>query len=810
MPRKTEDYIRLDAPGEANKHEGHKIRTRTFSKKDGIKALYCVDCKKHTAYLFSGKPPWSWTMSRAQAWLKKRKKASFADLSESGEIIFEHFDEKGVLVETVDQEKLKQETEKMNFDKELREDRTIFLFGHIDEWTAEDICKRLLVYDKLDPVKPVKLYISSFGGSVYASFAIIDMMESVKCPTEVVGIGKIMSGGLLIFMAGDKRYISQTASILSHRFSGMRMGTQAELKADRRNEELIHQRMIDHYIKFSNLEDKKEVEAKLLQETNVWLTPEEALEYELADDYFDKDWDEEERVTEAIQESVFGESYEHKLGGYGYILNGTPTEKYGSPQSEFGYYPSVQRISEIYFLLDRLAEVKIAGEASVGILQKLKGILKHWTGQAFPVPEEYWLPDEVEDVEDFEEIHSVLDKLIASDSDYKGVLQEMKAILTRIVQGDFFYPRLHSSIEEVRKVRVGDGFMNESVTVDWIEEDSSKPFRFTGKAVKIDRRNDNNRRYKRKITERALKESQRLADKGQVLTIMSGHPKIGDTDPSKIVGKVTFGDIDVEGWMPYEAQLSNTSLGMDLQKLLRDKCIGDVSLRSRGRTAVVKVDGESVEDVTDLHFKGLDLVIAGSEEGAGVDAILNAGKKKSVKTPPAFKGEMGGEFEMGTTLVELKKDCPELVETIRTEEKEKLNTKIEKLKTEQKESKIKLEEAEGKLKEAEDAGNVTIEDHKKLKEEVVDLKAKNKLRESKEVYLQKIKEAKLTPEMTEGLEEQCLGKKSEEMDKKIKARIEFVQRISKTETIGLIEKKEDKEDPEKKKERIDKDVKEAF
>lgn len=166
----------------------------------------------------------------------------------------------------------------------------------------------------------------------------------------------------------------------------------------------------------------------------------------------------------------------------------------------------------------------------------------------------------------------------------------------------------------------------ETVTVDWIEEDASKPFTFRGKAVKVDRKNQNSHRYRREITERALKESRVFGENGGVLTVMSGHPQPNSTDPSVIVGKVSFGDIGVDNWMPYEAQLSNTSLGMDLQKLLRDKCIGDVSLRSRGRTAMVKVDGESVEDVTDLHFKGLDLVIAGAEEGAGVDEILNADK----------------------------------------------------------------------------------------------------------------------------------------------------------------------------------------
>ena len=56
------------------------------------------------------------------------------------------------------------------------------------------------------------------------------------------------------------------------------------------------------------------------------------------------------------QEAVFGESYEHKLEGYGYILEGASAEEQSSPKSEFGYYPSVARLSEIYFLFDRLQE----------------------------------------------------------------------------------------------------------------------------------------------------------------------------------------------------------------------------------------------------------------------------------------------------------------------------------------------------------------------------------------------------------------------------------------------------------------------
>lgn len=997
MPEKIGDYIHIPVPGEAGKHEGHARRTFTLSKKKGIKALRCVVDGKLTTYMFNTKSPWNWTMDRAQAWVKKHKKSSFASLAEDGKAIFEHFDEKGALVEVVAQEQLVKEVEKgrMDFEKEMREDRIIFLFDRISDWTAEDICKRLLIYDKLDSEKPVKLFLSSYGGGVYASFAITDMMEYVKCPVETIGIGKIMSGGLLIFMAGSMRHISQTASILSHRFSTMKVGNQAQLKADQVEDDLVHKRMIDHYVKFSNLEDKKEVETKLLREVNTWLTPEQALEFELADDYFDKDWTEgEEGATEendkqnAVyncqcikcgysitttkhcntlkcpkcggqmrrkerpgpgQEAVLGESYKHKLGGYGYISDGAPEANYSSPKSEFGYYPSVSRLSEIYFFLDSLAESQ--SESDSGILKKIKGVLKHWTGQEFPVPQDYWIPDEEENASELHEMFSLLKRL--DDSEAQEMLREMEGILARIVQGDCFYPRLYSSVEEgVRDVK--SDFLLESVTVDWIEENPQKPFKFRGKAVKVDRVNDNARRYKKGITERALKETYRLGEKGKVLTVMDGHPKKGDTAVTPVVGKVVFGGLDVDGWMPYEATISDTSRGLDIQKLLRDKCIGDVSLRSRGRTSAAKMEaGQVVEDVVDLHFKGLDLVTQGSEEGAGVDAILNAywngielleaiggskvlptnlegswdgdaavkrmrklaggpdkedmnwtayrkgfvrydakdqenfgsyklpfadsigGKltavwgginaamgvvngahggidiplkeKKSAynflvtyykrmnKTPPAFRGEMGGEFAMGTTLEELKKDCPELVEAIRTEEKDKLHKDIDKTKGELKEVKEAKEKLDGDLETAkkdlkeakEDKGDKSeaekklekkIEDlEEKVKdygEKVIKLEAEKKLRDSKAVYSAKLKESGMTEDMAEGLEELCLGKKPEDMDKIIEARVALVKKLKTTEPIGLTEKKEGDElteDQKKvKKEKTEDEVRSSF
>jgi len=51
-PEETEDYIRIPAKGEEGKHEGHRIRTMDISVDEGIKALYCILCKKVITYIF--------------------------------------------------------------------------------------------------------------------------------------------------------------------------------------------------------------------------------------------------------------------------------------------------------------------------------------------------------------------------------------------------------------------------------------------------------------------------------------------------------------------------------------------------------------------------------------------------------------------------------------------------------------------------------------------------------------------------------------------------------------------------------------
>jgi len=83
-PEETEDYIRIPAKGEEGKHDGHRIRTITISDEEGIKALYCGECKKTITFLFDKSK--GWTMAKAKKWMEEHDKDLKIDYIEKEEI----------------------------------------------------------------------------------------------------------------------------------------------------------------------------------------------------------------------------------------------------------------------------------------------------------------------------------------------------------------------------------------------------------------------------------------------------------------------------------------------------------------------------------------------------------------------------------------------------------------------------------------------------------------------------------------------------------------------------------------------------
>ena len=60
--------FRIPVKGEAGKHTEHKVRTINVSSKEGIKSLYCIDCKKIITYMFAKNK--NWNIDKCKIWVE--------------------------------------------------------------------------------------------------------------------------------------------------------------------------------------------------------------------------------------------------------------------------------------------------------------------------------------------------------------------------------------------------------------------------------------------------------------------------------------------------------------------------------------------------------------------------------------------------------------------------------------------------------------------------------------------------------------------------------------------------------------------
>ncbi len=170
-------------------------------------------------------------------------------------------------------------------EKGLRDYGVIYLSGEINDSVSENVCKEIIEFNIAGKTDHIQLIINSPGGSSPAGFAMIDIMEWSRLPIYTTGIGIIASMGLLVFMTGfrGRRIITPRTSILSHRFLAMSWGNHSQLLASRKEQDLEHARIVDHYLRYSRVGSKEELERDLLRDVDTWLTPEEAVQFGLAD-----------------------------------------------------------------------------------------------------------------------------------------------------------------------------------------------------------------------------------------------------------------------------------------------------------------------------------------------------------------------------------------------------------------------------------------------------------------------------------------------------------------------------------------------
>jgi ATP-dependent Clp protease protease subunit len=182
--------------------------------------------------------------------------------------------------------------------------RTIGLFGEINEENTGDAIASLLTLrqhgkkeELSDPenpeselitrYEPMEIWISTWGGVATDMFALYDAMRIVRedCDISTVGMGKVMSAGVLILAAGTKgkRKIGENCRIMIHSVISGHHGAIHNLENEMEEVRWIQDQHIKCLVKETHMTEKH-LRKLLERKVNIYLTAKEAVELGIADE----------------------------------------------------------------------------------------------------------------------------------------------------------------------------------------------------------------------------------------------------------------------------------------------------------------------------------------------------------------------------------------------------------------------------------------------------------------------------------------------------------------------------------------------
>lgn len=170
--------------------------------------------------------------------------------------------------------------------------RMYMIYGDIETRTCADIVFAINTINHVDDNKenheknykrePIKLYINSFGGNVYAMWMLVDTILCSKTPVHTYSTGYAMSAAFQIFLAGHKRFVTEHTTLMYHQIYCWRSGKYQDLVEDREHMDHLNKQIEDYVIGRTKL---KLEDISLIRERkqDTYFTAKEAVELGMAD-----------------------------------------------------------------------------------------------------------------------------------------------------------------------------------------------------------------------------------------------------------------------------------------------------------------------------------------------------------------------------------------------------------------------------------------------------------------------------------------------------------------------------------------------
>ena len=169
-------------------------------------------------------------------------------------------------------------------------ENTIFFYSDVTEQSALELNQALYEVDAklksttnfLGPnfTPHIKLRINSYGGSLFAGLAILDVIRNLKSEVHTYVDGAAASAATIISIAGTQRFIGKNSMMLIHQLSTGNYGKYTELEDDMENNRRLMKMIKDIYKQYTKVPMKNIDE---ILKHDLWFDSAKCLEFGLVD-----------------------------------------------------------------------------------------------------------------------------------------------------------------------------------------------------------------------------------------------------------------------------------------------------------------------------------------------------------------------------------------------------------------------------------------------------------------------------------------------------------------------------------------------
>lgn len=159
------------------------------------------------------------------------------------------------------------------------------IFGEVTTESMKTAVNFILKGNLLYPSsEELTLFINTVGGSCYDGFSLVDVMNVSRLPVRTVGLGSIVSMGVLLVCAGakGKRVMLRNTEVMAHQFSGGAEGKFHEMMASVKAHLRLEHQFIQHFKRHSDMSEQQ-IRDIMFAPSDRWLSPSECKKFGLID-----------------------------------------------------------------------------------------------------------------------------------------------------------------------------------------------------------------------------------------------------------------------------------------------------------------------------------------------------------------------------------------------------------------------------------------------------------------------------------------------------------------------------------------------